>query len=181
MTTMRYLYYRAKARFSGLPQKGPQIYTATNQDERSDKSILMHKIKGLRITCLNETDKYVWIGTSSGMVLVILKMLDQNKNLDLPIKTIMLSDGHVGAVRFINTLYYSSRTEKNEMDELLISEQLTQNSFESFLIVSGGEGYHDYSRSLLHPDLDVKNADYMVFSSTVTYPSRNLETTSQGI
>ncbi|KAF0990881.1 hypothetical protein HZS_847 [Henneguya salminicola] len=129
-------------------------------DKENGDAISLHKIKGLRITCINETEKYVCIGTSSGMILVIVKLLDQNNCLVLPMRTTVLPNGHVSPVRFINIILLpkisKNRSEINKDDaESPISKRMIQNKMENFLIVSGGEGHHNYSKSMLPPEKDI--------------------------
>lgn len=111
-----------------------------------DDIIRQHKTACLRVTCLLPCKDLLWIGTSAGVILTTSlphlmprtsrlenqdAVVEGNQSLSMTIMLLMLSltgisKGHTGHVRFLTYVETSSQ---------------------QIMVVSGGDGFEDYSMS----------------------------------
>ncbi|KII70329.1 hypothetical protein RF11_14518 [Thelohanellus kitauei] len=105
-----------------------------------------------------ETDKYLWVGTTAGLIVVIVKILNQDKKLILPMRTTVLTHGHAGPVRFITLVKLPKNIKFDKKEDSKSSKKsVIENKFENSLIITGGEGIHDYTDTFLSSNVDLKH------------------------
>ncbi|KAF8795208.1 Rho guanine nucleotide exchange factor 17 like protein [Argiope bruennichi] len=118
--------------------------------------IKRHKLACLRISSICVEKNLLWIGTSSGIILnlPIPSFSSPISSADLIPTIIGMPHGHFGYVRFITSLYATSGRDSSaheglsSLDDCSVpctSADISSDSPYSALVISGGDGYEDFS------------------------------------